>query len=193
MADPRPALPVRAFRSGADWERWLEKNHAKAGGVWLRFFKKASGVPTVSYAEAVEGALCYGWIDSQVKKFDARSYIQKFTPRQPKSVWSKVNREKVLALVRSGRLKAAGRAAMDAAKKNGRWDAAYDPPKTSTAAPDFLKALRANKKAAAFYGTLNRANTYAIEWRIHAAKKPETRAKRIAEFVKMLAEGKKLH
>jgi uncharacterized protein YdeI (YjbR/CyaY-like superfamily) len=193
MADPKKEFPVRAFRSLAEWERWLATNHSKADGVWLRFFKKGSGVETVSYAEAVEGALIYGWIDSQAKKYDARSYIQKFTPRRPKSVWSKVNREKVLALVRSGRLKPAGQAAVDAAKRDGRWEAAYDSPRTSAPPADFLKALRADKNAAAFYKTLNRANTYAIEWRIHAAKRPETRAKRIAALVAMLAAGKKLH
>jgi uncharacterized protein YdeI (YjbR/CyaY-like superfamily) len=193
MADLKKEFPVRAFRSLEEWERWLATNHAKAGGVWLRFFKKGSGVPTVSYAEAVEGALIYGWIDSQLKKYDADSYIQKFTPRSVKSVWSKVNREKALALIKSGRIKPAGRAAVDAAKSDGRWDAAYDSPKTSEAPADFLKALRADKKAAAFYKTLNRANTYAIEWRLHAAKRPETRAKRIADLVAMLAAGKKLH
>jgi uncharacterized protein YdeI (YjbR/CyaY-like superfamily) len=193
MADPKKELPVRAFRSLAEWEHWLATNHGKAEGVWLRFFKKGSGVPTVSYAEAVEGALIYGWIDSQVKKYDERSYLQKFTPRRAKSVWSKVNREKALALVRSGRMTAAGQAAVDAAKSDGRWDAAYDAPKTSAAPADFLKALRADKKAAAFYKTLNRANTFALEWRIHAAKRPETRAKRIADLVAMLAAGKKLH
>ena len=193
MADPQKELPVRAFRTLAEWERWLATNHAKAQGVWLRFFKKGSGVPTVSYAEAVEGALMYGWIDSQVKKHDARSYIQKFTPRRANSVWSKVNRDKVLALVRSGRMRPAGQAAVDAAKTDGRWDAAYDSPKASAPPADFLTALRADKKAAAFYKTLNRANTYAIEWRIHAAKRPETRAKRIAGLVAMLAAGKKLH
>jgi len=193
MADPKKEIPVRAFRSLAEWERWLATNHATAEGVWLRFFKKGSGVPTVSYAEAVEGALIYGWIDSQVKKYDARSYIQKFSPRRAKSVWSKVNREKALALVRSGQMRAAGQAAVEAAKSDGRWDAAYDSPKTSAAPADFLRALRADKKAAAFYKTLNRANTYAIEWRIHAAKRPETRAKRIAALVAMLAAGKKLH
>jgi uncharacterized protein YdeI (YjbR/CyaY-like superfamily) len=193
MADSKKEFPVRAFRSLAEWERWLETNHAKAEGIWLRFFKKDTGVPTVSYAEAVEGALIYGWIDSQAKKYDDRSYIQKFTPRRAKSVWSKVNRERVLALVRSGRMKPAGQAAVDTAKSDGRWDAAYDSPKSSAAPADFLKALRADKKAAAFYKTLNRANTYAIEWRIHAAKRPETRAKRIATLVAMLAAGKKLH
>lgn len=193
MAGPKKELPVRAFRSLAEWERWLATNHARAEGVWLRFFKNGSGVPTVSYAEAVEGALIYGWIDSQVKKYDARSYIQKFTPRSAKSVWSKANRERVLALVRSGRMRAAGQAAVEAAKSDGRWDAAYDSPKTSAPPADFLKALRADKNAAAFYKTLNRANTYAIEWRIHAAKRPETRAKRIAALVAMLAAGKKLH
>ena len=193
MADPKKEFPVRAFRSPAEWARWLATNHAKADGVWLRFFKKGSDVPTVSYAQAVEGALIYGWIDSQAKKYDDRSYIQKFTPRRAKSVWSKVNREKVLALVRSGRMRAAGQAAVEAAKSDGRWDAAYDSPKTSAPPTDFLKALRADKKAAAFYKTLNRANTYAIEWRIHAAKRPETRAKRIAALVEMLAAGKKLH
>jgi uncharacterized protein YdeI (YjbR/CyaY-like superfamily) len=193
MADPKKELPVRSFRSLTEWERWLATNHARAEGVWLRFFKKHSGVATVSYGEAVEGALIHGWIDSQAKKLDARSYIQKFTPRRAKSVWSKVNREKVLALVRAGRMRAAGEAAVEAAKSDGRWDAAYDSPKTSAAPADFLKALRADKKAAAFYKTLNRANTYAIEWRIHAAKRPETRAKRIAALVAMLAAGKKLH
>ena len=122
-----------------------------------------------------------------------QGYIQKFTPRRAKSIWSKINREKVATLVRSGRMRAAGQAAVDAAKRDGRWDAAYDSPKNSAPPADFLKALRADKKAAAFYKTLNRANTYAIEWRIHAAKRPETRAKRIAALVEMLAAGKKLH
>ena len=193
MADLKKEFPVRAFRSLAEWERWLAANHAKAEGVWVRFFKKGSDVPTVTYAEAVEGAIIYGWIDSQLKKYDAHSYIQKFTPRRANSVWSKVNRAKALALVRAGRMQAAGQAAVDAAKDDGRWDAAYDSPKSSAAPADFLKALRADSKAAAFYKTLNRANTYAIEWRIHAAKRPETRAKRIADLVALLAAGKKLH
>jgi uncharacterized protein YdeI (YjbR/CyaY-like superfamily) len=186
-------FPVRAFRSPLEWERWLARHHAKSQGVWLRFYKKGSGVRTVTYAEAVDAALSYGWIDSLGNKYDERSYIQKFTPRRSRSVWSKVNREKVAALIAAGRMKAAGHAAIEAAKSNGRWDAAYDSPRNMQVPADFKAALARNRKAAGFYKTLNRANTYAIAWRIQEAKKLETRKKRIAQFVRMLAEGKKLH
>ena len=182
-----------AFPSPEKWEAWLQKNHAKVDGVWVRFYKKGSGVPTVVYAEALDAALCYGWIDSQVKKYDAKSYIQKFTPRRSKSIWSKVNRGKVAALIKSGRMKAAGLAEIEAAKGDGRWKAAYDSPKDIRMPAEFLRALRADKKAKAFFDTLNRANTYAIAWRIHTAKKPEPRARRIAQLVKMMADGTKLH
>ena len=186
-------FPVLGFPSPEKWEAWLHKNHAKSDGVWLRFHKKGSGVQTVVYAEALDAALCYGWIDSQAKKYDATSYIQKFTPRRSKSIWSKVNRGKVAALIKAGRMKAAGLAAIEAAKADGRWKAAYDSPRNIRMPAEFLRALGTDKKARAFFDTLNKANTYAIAWRIQTAKKPETRARRIAQFVKMMAEGRKLH
>jgi len=182
-----------AFASPKQWERWLLKNHAKSDGVWLRFYKKASGVATVVYAEALDVALCYGWIDSQLKKYDEKSYLQKFTPRGRKSIWSKVNQGKVAALVKAGKMKAAGQAAIDAAKSDGRWEAAYESPKNIRMPADFLRELVKNNRARAFFGTLNKANTYGIAWRIQTAKKPETRARRIALLIATLARGEKLH
>ena len=186
-------LPIRPFKTAQAWQSWLFKNHAKTPGLWLRFYKKASGVKTVVYAEALEVALCYGWIDSQVKSYDAASYIQKFTPRGPKSVWSKINVGKVERLIKEKKMRAAGLKAVHAAKQDGRWAKAYDSPATMQVPADFLAALSKNKKAKAFFDSLSRANHYAIAYRLHEAKRPETREKRFKEFLNMMAKGQKIH
>jgi uncharacterized protein YdeI (YjbR/CyaY-like superfamily) len=188
-----PELPVLSFPSEAEWEAWLMKNHSVCQGVWLRFFKKASGVKGLSYAEALDVSLCYGWIDSQLKKYDESSYIQRFTPRGPRSVWSKRNTEHVARLTSAGRMTQSGMEKVEAAKKDGRWDAAYASPANAVIPEDFKKALARNKKARAFFDSLNKANSYAFITRIQFARKPETRAKRISQFVEMLARGEKLH
>lgn len=162
-------------------------------GVWLRLAKVASGIPSPTYAEALDAALCYGWIDSQKKSFDADTWLQRFTPRGPKSVWSKINREKVAALIDAGRMRSAGLAAVEAAKADGRWDAAYDSQRTASVPEDFQAALDASPAAHALFGTLNSVNRYAILWRIQTARKAETRARRIEQLVAMLARGEKLH
>ena len=186
-------LPIRSFADDAAFERWLREHHAVARGVWVRFFKKGSTQKSVAYAGALDVALCFGWIDSQVKKHDDASYLQKFTPRGPKSIWSKRNRDHVARLLKEGRMHAAGLAAVDAAKRDGRWDQAYDSPKDMEVPPDFHAALAKNAKAKKFFSTLSRANLYAIGWRLQTAKKPETRAKRIRDIVTKLARGEAFH
>jgi uncharacterized protein YdeI (YjbR/CyaY-like superfamily) len=186
-------LPIRSFASAEAFERWLRAHHVGAAGVWVRFFKKGSTKKTVTYGGALDVALCFGWIDSQVKKHDDVSYLQKFTPRGPRSIWSKRNRDHVARLVKEGRMQPAGLAAVDAAKRDGRWDQAYDSPKNMEVPPDFVAALAKNKKAETFFATLNRANVYAIAWRLQTAKKLETRAKRIRDIVAKLARGEAFH
>lgn len=171
----------------------MADNFERPEGVWLRFYKKGSGVPTITYSDALDEALCYGWVDSQVKKYDDKSYLQKFTPRRPRSIWSKRNIEHVARLETEGRMKDSGRAAVEAAKSNGQWEKAYDSPSNMIIPEDFLAELNRNKQAKIFYETLNKANIYSIAWRLQTAKKPETRAKRINEIVAMLAEAKTFH
>ncbi|HEX8276265.1 MAG TPA: YdeI/OmpD-associated family protein [Longimicrobiaceae bacterium] len=190
---PAPELPVLLFEDQAAWAEWLDRNHPDAPGVWLRHAKKDSGISSVSYAEALDVALCYGWIDSQKKSWDESTWIQKWGPRGPRSIWSKVNRDKVDALVAAGRMKPAGLAAVEAARADGRWDAAYDSQSNATVPDDLRAALDASPKAAEFFATLNGANRYAILFRVQTAKKPETRAKRIAGFIQMLERGEKMH
>lgn len=185
--------PIVAFAQPDDWAAWLAEHHAASPGIWLRLAKAASGIPSPTYAEALDVALCYGWIDGQKKSYDIDTWLQKFTPRGPKSVWSKINRDKVAALVAAGRMQPAGHAVVEAAKADGRWDAAYDSQRTATVPDEFQAALDASPTAAAFFGTLNSANRYAILWRIQTAKKAETRARRIEQFVAMLERGEKLH
>jgi uncharacterized protein YdeI (YjbR/CyaY-like superfamily) len=175
------------------WSDWLEENHATSSGVWLRIAKKGSALESVSYAEALEAALMYGWIDGQKGSFDDASWVQKFTPRGERSIWSKVNREKAEALIASGRMKPAGLAAVEQARQNGRWDAAYDRQGAATVPEDLQAALDENPRAKAFFATLNSVNRYAILFRIQTVKKAETRAKKIQQFVKMLEEQKKIH
>lgn len=190
---PTQDLPIRAFKTPRDWKKWLQKNHATVTGIWVRFYKKHSGVPSVTYAEALDEALCYGWIDSQVKRYDEQSYLQRFSPRRRKSFWSRINVGHIERLTAEGRMQPSGLAEVSAARADGRWDAAYGAPSKTQPPADFKKALARNKKAAAFFATLNRTNTYAICWRIESAKKPETRERRIAQLIEMLAEQKKLY
>ena len=185
--------PILAFASPAEWEAWLDAEHAESDGVWLKFAKKGSGVASVAYAEAVEVGLCYGWIDSQALSLDERFYLQKFTPRRARSKWSRVNRDKVAALMKQGRMKPAGLAQVEAAKKDGRWDAAYASPADVEVPEDLQRALDASPKAAEFFATLNKSNRYAIVYQLQDAKKPETRTRRLEKFVGMLERGEKLY
>jgi uncharacterized protein YdeI (YjbR/CyaY-like superfamily) len=186
-------IPILAFDSLKKWEQWLSKNHEESAGIWLKFFKKNSGVPTITYDEALDVALCYGWIDSQLQKFDEKAYLQKFTPRRTKSIWSKRNREHIERLTKEKRMKPAGIKQVEEAKKDGRWDMAYDKPSTMQIPKDFLEELSKDEKAEDFFKTLTKANIYAISWRLQTAKKPETREKRMKTILAMLAKGEKLH
>jgi uncharacterized protein YdeI (YjbR/CyaY-like superfamily) len=185
--------PIILFKTPRDWERWLRQHCEGAPGVWLRLAKKDSGLASVSYAEAVELALCYGWIDGQKRTHDQSSWIQKFTPRGRRSSWSKINREKAEALIRSGRMQPSGLAAVTLARQDGRWDAAYDSPSRAAVPPDFQAALDRHTKAKAFFTTLSGANRYALLYRLQTAKKAETRARRIEQFIDMLERGKTIH
>lgn len=196
MTPPRTApaeLPILLFEHPRAWAEWLEAHHADAPGVWLRLAKKNAALRSISYAEALDEALCYGWIDSQKKGHDEHSWLQKFTPRGPRSIWSKINREKVQALTGAGRMRPAGLLAVRRAQEDGRWDAAYDSQKSATVPDDFQAELDRSPEAAAFFATLNGANRYAVLFRIQTAKKPETRAKRIATLVAMLERKEKIH
>jgi len=186
-------LPSLPFTSKKLWANWLAKQHSKSSGVWLKLAKKGSEIPSVTYDEALEVALCYGWIDGQKKGLDEKYWLQKFTPRGPKSIWSKINTGKAEKLIKSGEMKPAGLNAIEAAKKDGRWDAAYESQKNISIPDDFQSALDENPKAKAFFATLNSVNRYAILFRIHNAKRAETRTRRIRQFVDMLESGEKLH
>lgn len=190
---PRAAAPIRAFKDAAAWELWLEKNQTAADGLWMRIAKKASGTKSVTYPEAVEIALCYGWIDGQGRPHSDSAWLQRFMPRRPKSIWSKINREKALGLIDTGRMKPAGLEQIARAKQDGRWESAYDSPRNATVDPQFQKALNKNSRAKAFFKTINAANRYAILWRIQTARKAETKARRIRTFIEMLEKGKTLH
>jgi len=185
--------PPRSFRSAEKLREWLAKEHARASLLLLRIYKKDSGVPSVTYAEALDQALCFGWIDGQKLPFDENSWLQKFTPRRAKSRWSKKNVAHVDRLVREGRMTPAGLAEAEAAKADGRWGDAYDSPATATVPPEFTAALARNAKAKRFYATLNKTNLYAIAYRLQTAKRPETKQKRIALIVEMLARGETFH
>jgi len=176
-----------------DWERWLKGHHESSAGVWLMIAKKGSSLASVSYAEALETALCHGWIDGQKQAHDSEAWLQKFTPRGARSLWSKINREKAEQLIASGRMTPAGLKAIENAKRNGRWENAYHSAKSATVPEDFLAALAKNRKAKTFFDTLNSANRYAILFRIQTVKKAETRARRIEHFIGMLARHEKIH
>jgi uncharacterized protein YdeI (YjbR/CyaY-like superfamily) len=185
--------PILPFASKTRYASWLAKQHSTSTGVWLKLAKKDSGIPSVTYEEALDVALCYGWIDGQKKGFDDKYWLQKFTQRGAKSIWSKINTEKVERLIASGEMKPAGLRAVEAAKQDGRWDAAYSSQKNMTVPEDFQAALDKNKKAKAFFGTLNSVNRYAILFRIETAKRAETRIRRIQQFVEMLERGERLY
>ncbi|MGW6461934.1 YdeI/OmpD-associated family protein [Streptomyces sp. NPDC055078] len=186
-------LEIVAFESPEAFQAWLGENHAFSSGVWLKLRKKGPGIVALDYAQALDVALCYGWIDSQKAKFDDQWWLQRFTPRKPRSKWSKVNRDKVAALIEQGRMHPPGQAEVDRAKADGRWEAAYDSAKTATVPDDLTAALTADPAAAEFFQTLDRQNRYAILYRVQDAKKPETRARRIEKYVAMLAKGDKLY
>lgn len=187
-----PEQPVIAFATAAKFRRWLTRHYADHPGVWIQIAKKASGIPSVTYAEALDEALCLGWIDGQKKAFDERTFLQKFTRRGKRSIWSKINVGHVARLEKEGRMKPAGIAAVDAAKADGRWDAAYHSSKTAEMPEDFLNALAQEPGAKAFFETLNKAQRYGFFFRITTARKIETRSKRIADLVGMLKRGEKL-
>jgi uncharacterized protein YdeI (YjbR/CyaY-like superfamily) len=188
-----PDLEMMLYETPDIWTQWLETHHQTSSGIWVMIAKKESGQVSVTYAEALEVALCFGWIDGQKQKLDEQFWLQRFTPRRPKSLWSVVNREKVEVLIAQGKMRAAGQREIDRAKQDGRWDAAYQPQSRMTVPEDFQQALDADEAARTFFETLNSANRYAILHRLHTAKKPETRAKRLAQFMEMLARGDKLH
>ena len=184
---------VITFESSHAFRSWLSKNHARSPGIWLRVFKKDSEAKTVSYAEALDQALCFGWIDGQKKLHDSRSWLQKFTPRRPRSGWSKKNTEHAERLIKSGEMTASGLAEISAAKADGRWKAAYASFGEAAAPADFLKVLAKNKKANAFFKTLSKTNLYSIVYRLQTAKKPETRKNRMEAIIEMLERGETFH
>nr|WP_232838513.1 YdeI/OmpD-associated family protein [Streptomyces geranii] len=187
-------LETVAFESAEAFEAWLGEHHATSPGIWLKFRKKAPGITvTLNYAQALDVALCHGWIDSQKAGLDDQWWLQRFTPRKARSKWSKINRDKVAALTEQGRMRPAGQAEIDRAKADGRWEAAYDSARTATVPDDLATALATTPAAAEFFETLDRQNRYAILHRLQDAKRPETRARRIEKYVAMLANGEKLY
>ncbi len=184
---------ILAFKNVADWRNWLDANGAKVDGLWLRLYKKASGIETVSYSEALDQALCYGWIDGQKKSYDEQSFLQKFTPRRKASMWSKRNIEHIARLTEAGLMMPAGTNEVELAKHDGRWAAAYDTPSEMVVPDYFLAELHKHPEAEAFFATLNKANTYAIAWRLQTAKTEATRNCRQEKLLAMLIAGEKLH
>ena len=187
------SYPVILFTTQKEFEKWLAKEHDKTPGVWLKFAKKGSGVTSTNYADSLDVALCYGWIDGQSKKFDETFYLQKFTPRGKRSIWSKINKGHVARLIKEKRMQPAGFAAINAAKKDGRWEQAYNSPSSMRMPEDFVNEVQKDKKRLAFFNSLNNTNRYAIAWRLQTAKKPETRERRMNVLLSMLDKGEKLH
>ena len=186
-------LPTILFERVEEMEAWLEKNASSAPGLWLKIAKKGSGVTSVDYGEALEQALCFGWIDSQKRGLDERHFLQRFTPRRPRGRWSKINREKAEALLAAGSMRPAGLAEVEAARADGRWEAAYEGQRTAKVPDDLRRELDANSAAREFFAGLDSANRYAIVYRLDEAKKPETRERRLRKFVAMLERGEKIH
>jgi uncharacterized protein YdeI (YjbR/CyaY-like superfamily) len=186
-------MPQLPFESAEAWDAWLAEHHESVPGVWAMIAKKGSGVPSVGYPEVLDIAISYGWIDGQRQALDHTHYLQKFTPRGPRSRWSKINRDKATRMIENGQMKPAGMREVERAKADGRWDAAYAGQRTATIPEDLQRALDANPRAREFFATLNSQNRYAVIYRVGDAKRPETRARRIAQFVEMLANGEKLH
>lgn len=193
MAIDQPADTPALFKSAKAFETWLKRHHATSAGLWLQIAKRGASEPSVTYPEAVEVALCWGWIDGQKKGLDDQHFLQRFTPRRARSIWSKVNVDKAQALIQQGRMQAPGLAQIEAAKADGRWARAYDGARSSVVPQDLIAALDAAPAAKAFFSTINAANRYAVLWRIQTAVKPETRARRIAQLVEMLGRGETVH
>ena len=185
--------PTITFASPAEWETWLAEHHADSTGILLKLAKKGSGTPSVSYAEALDVALCFGWIDARKQAFDEVWWLQRFTPRTARSRWSKINRTRAQQLLEQGLVREPGRRAIEAARADGRWAEAYEGQATAAAPPDLQAALDASERASAFFATLDRVNRYAIVHRIGAPGTPETRARRIARYVAMLEAGERIH
>ena len=183
---------IKAFTTRQKWREWLDRNHSKSTGIFLRIFKKDSGKKTVTHLEALDEALCFGWIDGVRKSYDDESFLQKFTPRQKRSIWSKRNQENVARLIIEQRMTDAGIAEVERAKNDGRWDRAYDSPKDMKVPSDFLKELKKNKAAYQFFKELTKVNHFAIAFRLHNAKRPETRERRMKDFLERLARGEKI-
>jgi uncharacterized protein YdeI (YjbR/CyaY-like superfamily) len=186
-------LPIVGFATQEEWRAWLADEHATSSGVWLKIAKAGGGSEGVSYADALEVALCYGWIDGQKRKLDDDHWLQRFTPRKARSRWSRINRDKAIALIERGEMQPSGLREVEAARADGRWDAAYAGQRTAAVPDDLRRALDADPAAAAFFSTLDSRNRYAILYRVQDAKKPETRARRIDKYVAMLAAGEKLY
>jgi uncharacterized protein YdeI (YjbR/CyaY-like superfamily) len=191
--EPRPELETIFFAHSDHWEAWLDEHHAAKPGLWVRFAKKASGIPTITYAEALEVALCYGWIDGLKKADSETHFVQKFVPRAKRSIWSKINRAKALALIKSGRMRPAGLAAIDAAKRDRRWHNAYDSPSNARVPKELHAALEKNPRAKAFFAGLDKVNRYSVVFRVQTATNPELRKKRVQQLVAMLAKREKIH
>lgn len=190
---PDDGLPVLGPGSSAEWDAWLSEHHADSPGLWLKIPKKGSGAPGVTYPDALSLALCHGWIDGQKSRLDGDYWLQRFTPRRAGSKWSRINRDQAAALIESGQMRPAGLREVELARADGRWTAAYESQSTAAVPEDLARALAGNGAAAAFFERLDRGNRYAILYRIADAKRPDTRARRIATFVAMLSEGKKIH
>jgi uncharacterized protein YdeI (YjbR/CyaY-like superfamily) len=193
VGEERAEAPVLTFAAQREWERWLDEHHADADAVWLKLAKKGTGIESVTYAEALEIALCFGWIDGQSRGLDESWSLQRFTPRRKRSSWSRINRDHAMRLIREGRMRPPGLAEVERAKADGRWDAAYEPQSTATVPDDLERELDARPAARAFFESLDSRNRYAILHRLGAARKPETRARRLAEFVAMLETRRKVY
>jgi len=187
-----PDLPVKLYKTPDAWAKWLDANHARSSGIWMRIAKKNADITSINYAEALDVALCYGWIDGQKRPLDASSWLQRFTPRGPRSIWSKINTGKAQALIDSGRMRPPGLAAIEAARQSGRWGSAYEPSSAAAVPPELQAAFDRSPKAKAFFDTLRGANRYGIIFRVSTAKKPETKAKRVADFIARLERGETL-
>lgn len=191
--EERKGLPVLAFAGPGEWQAWLAEHDTTSAGLWLKLAKKGAAVVTVTYAEAVDVALCHGWIDGLAGGYDDTFWLQRFTPRGPRSKWSQINREKAERLIEAGLMQPAGLAAIEAARQDGRWDNAYPSSSTATVPADLQAALDDNPDAAAFFATVSQSNRYAVIMRVQDAKRAETRARRITQYVEMLARGEKIH
>ncbi|MGE8720485.1 YdeI/OmpD-associated family protein [Leptospira terpstrae] len=192
--DKDDEIPIKSFASQNKWKEWLKIHYSNFhNGIWLQIYKKDSGKKTITYDEALDEALCFGWIDSQKKTYDEKSWLQKFTPRRPKSIWSKRNRERVISLIKEKRMQPSGFKEIETAKKDGRWDKAYDSPSKMEIPSDFLSIIAKDKLAYEFFKTLNKTNLYAIAWRLQTAKSQETREKRMNALLAMMKNRKKIH